>query len=58
MKVKVLENILSDAKNRDALIEAFQERVWNGKGYSKDEKINEILADLAYDLDFYEPNEE
>ena len=56
--MKVLENILSDTRNRDALIKAFQERVWNGKVYSNDEKTNEILTDLAYDLDFYEPNEE
>ena len=32
--------------------------MWNGKGYGNDEKINEILSELAYDLDFYEPNKE
>lgn len=56
--MKILENILSDKEKREALINEFQEKVWNGGGYSTDEKINEILSELAYDLDFYEPNEE
>ena len=56
--MEILENILSNKEKRAALINEFQEEVWNGEGYSNDEKINEILGELAYDLDFYEPNAE
>ncbi len=38
------------------LIRNFQDEVWNDENI-KDEKLNEILSELAYDLDFYEPNE-
>ena len=53
----ILKDILSKEKEKQELIKAFQERVWNGENYSSDERINEVLSDLAYDLDFYEPNE-
>jgi hypothetical protein len=56
--MKILEKILSDAKQRAVLINEFQARMWNGNGYGNDENINNILSELAYDLDFYEPNEE
>jgi len=49
---KILEQILQDKQNRSMLIKEFQELIWN------DENANEILSELAYDLDFYEPNEE
>lgn len=39
------------------LIRNFQDEFWNDENI-KDEKLNEILSELAYDLDFYEPNEE
>lgn len=35
----------------------FQDEVWNDESI-QDETLNEILSELAYDLDFYEPNEE
>ena len=47
----ILERILTDPLNRKKLIKEFQELVWN------DEDSIRILKDLAYDLDFYEPNE-
>ena len=56
--MEILKNILSDKDKREALINEFQEKVWNGTGYSANERINEILSELAYDLDFYESNEE
>ena len=56
--MEILKNILSDRDKREALIEEFQEKVWNGAGYSADERINKVLSELAYDLDFYEPNEQ
>ncbi|HNK91341.1 MAG: hypothetical protein K1X26_12150 [Chitinophagales bacterium] len=50
--MEILEKILTDKANRKQLICEFQELVWN------DENASEILSELAYDLDFYEPNEE
>jgi hypothetical protein len=34
-----------------------QSRIWDDK-IIDDEALNSILSELAYDLDFYEPNEE
>ena len=42
---------------RQELIKDFQDEVWNDESM-QDETLNEILSELAYDLDFYEPNEE
>lgn len=50
--MEILNKILEDKHNRVNLIKQFQELVWN------DYSANEVLADLAYDLDFYEPNSE
>lgn len=50
--MEILEQILENKQNRRTLIKEFQELIWN------DENANEILSELAYDLDFYEPNEE
>ena len=35
----------------------FQDEVWNDESI-QNKTLNEILSELAYDLDFYEPNEE
>lgn len=50
--MQILVQILQDKKNRDNLIKKFQEEIWNN------DNANEILSELAYDLDFYEPNED
>lgn len=50
--MEILKKILTDKLDRKQLISEFQELIWN------DENANEILSELAYDLDFYEPNEE
>lgn len=42
---------------RQKLIKQFQDEVWNDESI-QDETLNEILSELAYDFDFYEPNEE
>ena len=47
----ILEKILNDKINRKELIKEFQSQVWNNA------EALEVLKDLAYDLDFYEPNE-
>ena len=49
--MEILERILNNALNRKELIKEFQNLIWN------DEESIDILKDLAYDLDFYEPNE-
>jgi len=51
-EVEILEKILSDKLNRGNLIKQFQDSIW------ADANANEILSELAYDLDFYEPNDE
>lgn len=50
--MKILERILEEKQNRKTLVKEFQMLIWN------DENAREILLELAYDLDFYEPNEE
>ena len=56
--ISYLQSILEvQQPNRTKLIKEFQDEVWNDESI-QDEKLNEILSELAYDLDFYEPNEE
>jgi hypothetical protein len=50
--MEILEKILKDKLDRKRLISEFHDLIW------KDENANEILTELAYDLDFYEPKEE
>ncbi len=49
---ELLIGILKDKENRDRLVFEFQEQVLNSK------EENEILDDLAYDLEYYVQNEE
>lgn len=48
VKMEILEAILKDKSQRKQLIAEFQQMIWS------DENANEILSELAYDLDFYE----
>lgn len=50
--MEILKKILLNKTNRLALIREFQELVWNNDHSSN------ILSELAYDLDFYEPNDD
>ena len=50
--MEILKRILKEKENRKQLIQEFQKLIWS------DEKASEELSELAYDLDFYEPNEE
>lgn len=56
--IQLLQVVL-DAEQpiKQKLIKEFQDEVWNDESI-QDENLNEILSELAYDLDFYEPNEE
>lgn len=42
---------------RIELIKSFQNEIWEDESIN-DEILNEILSEITYDLDFYEPNEE
>ncbi|PGH40574.1 MAG: hypothetical protein CRN43_02190 [Candidatus Nephrothrix sp. EaCA] len=52
-------NYILDAQHteRTGLVKKFQSGIWNDENI-QDEKLNDILSELAYDLDFYEPNDE
>lgn len=55
--MELLERILSSEKNeRQELIFEFQKIYLNENLYSIDEREFEILSELAFDLDFYEPD--
>lgn len=41
---------------REGYIKEFQEKVWNDETI-EDDNINTILSEIAYDLDYYEPDE-
>ena len=43
--------------HRERYIKEFQEKVWNDETI-QNEEINEMLTEIAYDLDFYDPNKE
>lgn len=56
--IEHLNKILLEKETaRMELIKFFQNEIWDDESI-QDEKLNEILSGLAYDLDFYEPNEE
>lgn len=54
--MKILNQILLSKSNRKQLVKEFQSLVWNGD-INISESINKLLSELAYDLDFYEPDE-
>ena len=56
--IRTLNQIL-DAQHPDKseLVKEFQNEIWNDE-IEQDIKLNKILTELAYDLDFYEPNEQ
>lgn len=59
-KVKEIKELLykiqrSYASERAALIAAMQEKIWNDP-VIEDEPMQQFLSDLAFDLNFYEPN--
>jgi hypothetical protein len=56
--IQRLDYILNASQpERMGLVKKFQNEIWNDESI-QDERLNEILSELAYDLDFYEPNEE
>lgn len=56
--IKLLQSILeAQHSNRSELVKEFQDKIWNEESLLT-ENLNKLLSELAYDLDFYEPNEE
>ncbi|MFT3945671.1 MAG: hypothetical protein QM763_01755 [Agriterribacter sp.] len=56
--IQLLQVVLeAEQPIKQKLIKEFQDEVWNDESI-QDENLNEILSELAYDLDFYEPNGE
>jgi hypothetical protein len=53
--VELLASALADPQERPATIRAFQHGVWDHDPQPDDE-VWAVLNDLAYDLDFYEPD--
>lgn len=53
---KLIQIVESKGLERKRLIKEFQEIVWNDDSNS-DNPAFDILCELAYDLDFYEPDE-
>jgi hypothetical protein len=47
----IVYKILHDKSNRQKLISEFQEMVWSSEVH------DDLQSQLAYDLDFYEPDE-
>jgi hypothetical protein len=54
--VAVLVDALLHPKERKRLIHDFQKLIWSKPQPVMEERILEVLRDLAYDLDFYEPD--
>jgi hypothetical protein len=55
--MKILYDILNNRQERGALVRRFQEYIWNGNPKFKSLQEENILQDLAYDLDFYQADE-
>ena len=56
-EIKELLNLIliSEIPEKSKLVKLVQEKIWNEDSIT-DEKIINTLEELAYDLDFYEPD--
>jgi hypothetical protein len=54
--MEILKQILTSKSNRKQLINEFQNQVWN-EHLNISEPILNVLSELAYDLDYYEPDD-
>ena len=53
--IRTLKNIIieTEQNKKTELIKVLQNKIWSDESIS-DETLNEILSEVAYDLDFYE----
>lgn len=62
MQIKIIKNLLSEIINSDlnelkiSKIQAFQEMMFLQDTPLNNDKLEEELVNLAYDLEYYEPN--
>ena len=56
--INLLEQILSDRAQRAEHVKQLQQIVWNTINLHPDSEVIRILRDLAYDLDFFEPDDQ
>jgi len=54
--VTLLLAALSHPETRASKVSEFQEAVWNSDEEAGNDAVCEVLSDLAYDLDYYEPD--
>lgn len=54
--LNLLERLSQSAELDPALVRELQERIWKVKPSGEPEKTLEVLSELAYDLDFWEPD--
>jgi|DewCreStandDraft_4_1066084.scaffolds.fasta_scaffold101742_2 hypothetical protein len=54
--VLMLKEALNNPANRADIISAFQKDIWNTKAGGEPNEAFTILKELAYDLDFYQPD--
>jgi len=57
VKALLLKCLENTSDSRAIYIYELQNKIWNDE-LVKDKELNEIISTLAYDLDFYEPDEE
>lgn len=53
---KLNQILSSEGSERKKLVKEFQEQIWDERT-NLDNPVFDILSELAYDLDFYEPDE-
>lgn len=54
--LSLLAGISTGAELDRSLVTELQDRIWDTKPLTGPDTVLEILADLAYDLDFWEPD--
>jgi hypothetical protein len=54
--IQLLRSASSDSEMRPTLIRDFQKQVWNFDGTIHSESVDRVICDLAYDLDYYDPD--
>jgi len=55
--IQILNQILQvSTSEKMTLIKTFQDEIWNDESM-QDSPLDDILSELAYDLDFYEPDD-
>jgi hypothetical protein len=54
--IRLLRLAYDDSEMRPTLIRNFQKLVWNFDGIIHNESVDGVIRDLAYHLEYYEPD--